>query len=110
MERGRPPGKPHRSATACQRMPNLSSNSSSASVSARDHPGSGGTALARAIVAFCLGVECGHLLVGVPFWSVLRAGRAEWGDRFARQSLSIGSILVALGGLYFLIAALRQYS
>ena len=72
--------------------------------------GAGGTALARAIVAFCLGVECGHLLVGVPFWSVLRAGRAEWGDRFARQSLSIGSILVALGGLYFLIAALRQYS
>jgi hydrogenase/urease accessory protein HupE len=72
--------------------------------------GVGGTALARAIVAFCLGVECGHLLVGVPFWSVLRAGRAEWGDRFARQSLSIGSILVALGGLYFLIAALRQYS
>ena len=72
--------------------------------------GVGGTALARAIVAFCLGVECGHLLVGVPFWSVLRAGRAEWGDRFARSSLAAGSILVALGGLYFLISALRQYA
>ena len=72
--------------------------------------GVGGAALARAIIAFCLGVECGHLMVGVPFWSVLRAGRAEWGDRFARSSLAAGSLLVALGGLYFLIAALRQYA
>jgi len=57
-----------------------------------------------------LGVELGHLLVGVPFWSLLRAGRAEFGESFTKRSLSIGSMLVATGGLYFLIAALRQYS
>ncbi len=72
--------------------------------------GIGGSALAWAILAFCLGVELGHLLVGVPFWSLLRAGRAEFGESFAKRSLSIGSMLVAAGGLYFLIAALRQYT
>ena len=72
--------------------------------------GVGGFALAWAILAFCLGVELGHLLVGLPFWSVLRAGRTEFGEAFARRSLAIGSMAVAAGGLFFLIAALRQYS
>lgn len=71
--------------------------------------GVGGTALAVAIVAFCLGVELGHLAVGLPFWSVLRAGRAELGDRFGERSLRWGSAVVAVGGAYFLVAALRNY-
>ncbi len=72
--------------------------------------GAGGSALAWAILAFCLGVELGHLLVGLPFWSLLRAGRTEFGEPFARRSLAIGSMVVASGGLFFLIAALRQYT
>jgi cytochrome c biogenesis protein CcdA len=71
--------------------------------------GVGGPALAVAIVAFCLGVELGHLAVGLPFWSVLRAGRAELGDRFGERSLRWGSAVVAVGGAYFLVAALRNY-
>ena len=71
--------------------------------------GAGGSALAMAIVAFCLGVELGHLVVGLPFWSLLRAGRAEWGDRFGARTLRFGSAAVALGGAYYFVAALRQY-
>ena len=71
--------------------------------------GTSGAALAGAIVAFCLGVELGHLAIGLPFWALLRAGRVEWGDRFGARTLQFGSVLVAAGGAYFLVAALRQY-
>ncbi len=71
--------------------------------------GAGGSALALAILAFCLGVEFGHLAVGLPFWGLLRAGRLEWGDRFTTRALRFGSVLVAAGGSYFLVAALRTY-
>lgn len=71
--------------------------------------GTGGTALAVAILAFCVGVELGHLFVGLPFWSVIRAGRAELGEQFGTRSLKWGSLLVAAGGGYFLVAALRNY-
>lgn len=71
--------------------------------------GVGGKALAVAIFAFCVGVELGHLMVGLPFWSVLRAARAELGDKFAEHTLRWGSGVVALGGAYFLLAAVRTY-
>jgi hydrogenase/urease accessory protein HupE len=71
--------------------------------------GVGGPALATAILAFCVGVELGHLVVGLPFWSVARAGRAELGEKFGERSLRWGSVLVGLGGAYFLAAALRNY-
>ncbi|MCW5557203.1 MAG: HupE/UreJ family protein [Verrucomicrobiae bacterium] len=71
--------------------------------------GLGGGRLALAILAFCLGVELGHLAIGLPFWGLLRAGRAEFGEPFGRQSLRWGSVIVALGGLWFLVAALRAY-
>lgn len=71
--------------------------------------GAGGTALGLAILAFCLGVELGHLAVGLPFWGCLRTGRAAWGIRFSQSALRYGSISVAMGGVYFFIAALRQY-
>lgn len=70
----------------------------------------GGAGIALAIVAFCLGVELGHLGVGLPFWGALRAGRRQWGEAFSDRALKWGSRIVALGGLYFLVAALRQYS
>ncbi len=71
--------------------------------------GTGGASLAVAILAFCLGVELGHLMVGLPFWCAIRANRAEFGERSAVIAFRGGSVAVALGGSYFLVAALRQY-
>lgn len=69
----------------------------------------GGAGIALAIVAFCLGVELGHLGVGLPFWGTLRLGRAKWGDAFSSRALKWGSAAVALGGAYFFVVAVRQY-
>ena len=71
--------------------------------------GTGGASLALAILAFCLGVELGHLMVGLPFWCAIRANRAEFGERSATWVFRGGSVAIALGGSYFLVAALRQY-
>ncbi len=71
--------------------------------------GTGGASLAMAILAFCLGVELGHLMVGLPFWCAIRANRAEFGERSSERIYRAGSVAVAAGGLYFLVAALRQY-
>jgi len=71
--------------------------------------GTGGASLAMAILAFCLGVELGHLMVGLPFWCAIRANRAEFGERSADRVYRTGSVAVAAGGTYFLVAALRQY-
>lgn len=65
--------------------------------------------LAVVVVAFCLGVELGHLAVGGPLFGVLQAvrrGATEKADARLRQW---GSVVVALGGAYFLWAALRQF-
>ncbi len=70
---------------------------------------SGGSSLAIAILAFCLGVECGHLMVGVPFWNLIRWMGSHWGESVRTRLQRIGSILIALGGTYFLVAAIRQY-
>ena len=71
--------------------------------------GTGGASLAMAILAFCLGVELGHLMVGLPFWCAVRANRAEFGERPAARVHRAGSVAIAAGGIYFLVAALRQY-
>ncbi len=71
--------------------------------------GTGGASLAMAILAFCLGVELGHLMVGLPFWCAVRANRAEFGERSAARVHRAGSVAIAAGGIYFLVAALRQY-
>lgn len=71
--------------------------------------GTGGSALAAAVLAFCLGVELGHLGIGLPFWSLIRTGRAELGEAFGQSSLRWGSALVSLGGGYFFVAAVRNY-
>ena len=71
--------------------------------------GTGGRALAVAILAFCGGVELGHLMVGLPFWCAIRANRAECGEQSADRVYRAGSVTVAAGGIYFLVAAVRQY-
>ena len=70
---------------------------------------SGGSSLVAAIMAFCLGVECGHLMVGVPFWGLIQWLGKWQGDNIRLRLQRGGSILVALGGAYFLVAAIRQY-
>ncbi len=65
----------------------------------------GGTA-GWAIAAFCIGVEVGHLCVVAPLSGVLKTGRDAGGEKFQRSVLFWGSILIALGGTYYLLAAL----
>ena len=69
----------------------------------------GGGAKALAIAAFCLGVELGHVALGLPFWGLLRAGTAEFGDRFGLRCQRWGSVLIAVGGTWFFVAALREF-
>jgi hypothetical protein len=72
------------------------------------------------VLAFCLGVELGHLAVGAPLFGILRAMRAPTGD--PAPNLSPGaeaaaapvtglvrwaSLAVALGGAWYLWLALR---
>lgn len=64
--------------------------------------------VALAIGAFCLGVEIGHVCLGVPGWGLLRAGRFRWGLGVATTIRCAGSVVVAVGGIVYLIAALRQ--
>lgn len=65
--------------------------------------------LVWAIVGFCAGVELGHLLVGIPFWSCIRWSYRSWGLSFQKRFECSGAVGITLGGLYFLFAALRQY-
>ncbi len=71
--------------------------------------GEGGQPLAVAIIAFCLGVEFGHLLVGVPFWSLIAWMARTYGSNFRFRIQKYGSNAIAIGGAYFLVAAVRQY-
>ncbi len=64
--------------------------------------------LALVIVAFCLGVELGHLAVGGPLFGVLQAVRRGREETLAPVVRRWGSVGVACGGAYFLWAALRQ--
>ncbi len=66
------------------------------------------THLAVVIVAFCVGVELGHLAVGAPLFGILQAVRRAANADALPRIRRWGSILVATGGAYFLWAALRQ--
>ena len=70
--------------------------------------GVSGGAAAWAIAAFCIGVEVGHLCVVAPLSGVLKIGRDAGGDAFRRGALKWGSILVALGGCWFLYVVLAK--
>lgn len=69
----------------------------------------GGMVVAFAIVAFCLGVEIGHLLVGIPFWTFLHVLTLRNGISFRFRLQKWGSVFIAMGGAYFLVAAIREY-
>jgi len=59
-----------------------------------------------AVVLFCAGVEVGHLCVVAPLSAALKIGRDQVGENFYPASLRFGSILIGLGGVYYLLAAL----
>ncbi len=63
-------------------------------------------AVAWAIAAFCVGVEIGHLCVVAPLSGALKIGRDLWQERFRLPALRWGSLLIALGGAWYLAAAL----
>lgn len=68
-----------------------------------------GTELATAVVAFCAGVESGNLAIGLPLLGVLLFGARQWPAIFPRKVARAGSVIVALGGAYYLVMALRSY-
>lgn len=70
--------------------------------------GSPPSRLAAAILAFCAGVEIGHLAFGAPFFGVLAALRHQRSEAFRVRLQQAGSWMVAAGGIYFLWAALRS--
>ena len=59
-----------------------------------------------AVVLFCLGVEVGHLCVVAPLSGLLKIGRDQGGERFHAGALRYGSIVIAAGGVYYLLASL----
>lgn len=68
--------------------------------------GLSGAVVVWAVIAFCLGVEVGHLCVVAPLSGVLKIGRDQGGEAFSRIVLRYGSLLIAIGGVYYLLAAL----
>lgn len=68
--------------------------------------GLSGSIVAWAVVAFCIGVEVGHLCVVAPLSGILKIGRDQWGESFRSITLLYGSALIAVGGVYYLLAAL----
>jgi HupE / UreJ protein len=69
--------------------------------------GLSGAVVGWAVVLFCLGVEVGHLCVVAPLSGILKIGRDQGGEKFHRTALVGGSVLISLGGLYYLLASLR---
>lgn len=72
-----------------------------------------GFAVGLAIFAFSLGVELGHQMVVLPLFFGLKAVRAHRPDEASREWLSLtmlrgGSALIAVAGLVYLVAALKQ--
>jgi HupE / UreJ protein len=64
------------------------------------------SAIGWAIAAFCIGVEIGHLCIVAPLSGILKAGRDAGGENFHNGALYWGSLVIALGGTYYLLAAL----
>jgi len=74
--------------------------------------GMSGEAVAVAIAAFSVGVECGHLLVVVPLFLLLQGMRRHAHTEPARRELSLitlrgGSALICLAGAFYLVSALQ---
>lgn len=72
-----------------------------------------GFAVGLAIAAFSLGVELGHQMVVLPLFFGLKAVRAARADDAGKEWLSLamrrgGSLLIALAGAVYLVAALQN--
>ena len=65
-----------------------------------------GTVVVWAVVLFCIGVELGHLCVVAPLSGALKMGRDQGGEKFHAAALRYGSIAIAAGGVYYLLASL----
>ena len=68
--------------------------------------GMAGSVKIWAVVLFCIGVEVGHLCVVAPLSGLLKVGRDQGGEKCHAAALRYGSILIAAGGAYYLLAAL----
>ena len=62
--------------------------------------------IAMAVIAFCVGVEIGHLCIVGPLSVLMSFGRERGGEVFSARALKFGSIIVALAGVYYLANAL----
>ena len=74
--------------------------------------GMSGIAIGLAIAAFSLGVELGHQMVVLPLFAGLKLARFTRTDVLGRERLSLamlrgGSLLIALAGAVYLVAALK---
>jgi hypothetical protein len=67
-----------------------------------DLKGISGNAAAWAIAAFCIGVEAGHLCIVAPLSGIVKIGRDAGGEKFRKAAMLYGSVIVAIGGCYFL--------
>ena len=63
--------------------------------------------IAVTVLAFCIGVELGHLCIVAPMSLLMAAGREAQGNTFSAHALRYGSAVVAVGGFYFLLNALQ---
>jgi len=61
-----------------------------------------------ALVAFSLGVECGHQLVVLPLFGLLKLSRHSLRERTHPIVLRCGSAAISCGGAYYLFVALQQ--
>ncbi len=68
--------------------------------------GMAGSVKVWAVVLFCIGVEVGHLCVVAPLSGLLKVGRDQGGEKFHQGALRYGSIVIAAGGVYYLLASL----
>lgn len=68
--------------------------------------GLSGSQVAWAVAAFCIGVEIGHLCIVAPLSGLLKIGRDFGREAFQQASMRYGSLLIALGGTYYLLASL----
>jgi ABC-type nickel/cobalt efflux system permease component RcnA len=67
-----------------------------------------GSGLWAALTGFTLGIEIGNQAVAMPLFLLLVVGR-RFLSQTRQQSLVIsGSVLIACGGIYFLVVALKQ--
>jgi hypothetical protein len=63
------------------------------------------------ILAFSIGVECGHQLVVMPIFAILKFTRNRSIDetrqrKFSAATLKYGSVLISIAGIFYLIVAL----